>query len=102
MAEEKNTSTDLSFLEEKKGPKLHVKDVLFIVLRNLHWLLLCGAVGALVAGYSVRHQNRVYESNAQLLIKGSTTGSSENSMPRHFTPSFSLTMCSSVEASPPI
>ena len=80
MAETNQQNNDTSFLDEKKGPKLHIKDVLFIVLRNAHWLLLCGAVGALVAGYSVRHQNRVYESNAQLLIKGSTTGSSENSV----------------------
>ena len=74
MAENTNNN-DTSFLEEKSGPKLHIKDILFIVLRNLHWLILCGALGALIAGYYVRHQNRVYESNARLLIKGSSTGS---------------------------
>ncbi len=74
MAEEtKNSET--SFLDQKTGPKVHVKDVLVIVMRNLHWLLLCGAIGALVSGYWVRHQNRVYESSARLLIKGSSTGS---------------------------
>ena len=47
MADE-TRNTEISFLEEKKGPKLHVKDILFIVLRNLHWLILCGAVGAVI------------------------------------------------------
>ena len=64
-------NNDTSFLDEKSGPKLHVKDVLFILLRNLHWLIICGAVGAFIAGYYVRHQNRVYESNARVLIKSS-------------------------------
>ena len=79
MADE-SRHTDTSFLDEKSGPKLHVKDVLFIILRNLHWLVLCGAVGAFIAGYWVRHQNRVYESSARVLIKGSSTGSSNNAM----------------------
>ena len=80
MAETTQKNSDTSFLDEKKGPKLHIKDILFIILRNIHWLVLCGAAGALIAGYSVRHQNRVYESTAQLLIKGSTTGNTENSI----------------------
>ena len=81
MADE-TRNNDASFLDEKSGPKLHVKDVLIIVLRNLHWLLICGVLGAGIAGYQVRHQNRVYESNARLLIKGSSTGSgsTENSI----------------------
>jgi uncharacterized protein involved in exopolysaccharide biosynthesis len=81
MADE-TRNNDASFLDEKSGPKLHVKDVLIIVLRNLHWLLICGVLGAGIAGYQVRHQNRVYESNARLLIKGSSTGSgsAENSI----------------------
>ena len=73
MADE-NKNRELSFLDEKKGPKVHVKDVLFIVLRNLHWLIICGVLGAAIAGYTVRHQNRVYSSNARVLIKGISTG----------------------------
>ena len=45
------------------------------MLRNAHWLILCGIVGAVIAGYHVRHQDRVYASNARLLIKGSSTDS---------------------------
>ena len=78
MADGKDNN--MAFLDEgKKGPKLHVKDIVFIVLRNLHWLILCAAVGAFVAGYWVRHQNHVYQSSARVLIKGSSTGSNDNS-----------------------
>ena len=70
-----DTKTDTSFLEEKKTQKIHVKDILFTLLRNAHWLILCGAVGAIIAGYNVRHQDRVYASSARLLIKGSSTNS---------------------------
>ena len=77
MAEEKKNA-DTSFLEEKKTQKIHVKDILFTVLRNLHWLVLCGAAGAIIAGYHVRHEDRVYESNARILIKGSSTGNNES------------------------
>ena len=75
MADGKDNN-NMDFLDEKKGPKLHVKDVLFIVLRNIHWLILCAAIGAFVAGYWVRHQNHVYQSSARVLIKGSSTSSS--------------------------
>ena len=73
-------TNETSFLDEKTGPKLHVKDVLFTILRNAHWLLLCGVIGAVVAGYWVRHQNRVYESYARVLIKGSSTGNNDGSI----------------------
>ena len=79
MAEPTNNN-DTSFLDDRKGPKLHVKDVLFIILRNLHWLVICGVLGAGIAGYTVRHQNRVYESTARMLIKGSSTGNSESAV----------------------
>ena len=79
MAEEKRI-IDTSFLEDKKTQKIHIKDILFTILRNIHWLVLCGALGALIAGYYVRHQNRVYESTARLLIKGSSTNSGENTV----------------------
>ncbi len=79
---EVNQQNELSFLDEKKKSNIHVKDILFTVLRNLHWLLICGALGAFIAGYYVRHQDRVYESYARVLIKGSSTGSSSESTMR--------------------
>ena len=80
MAETEHRSTDTSFLEEKSTKKIHIKDVLFIILRNLHWLVLCGTIGAFGAYFYAHHQNRVYESNARILIKGSSTGSNDNTM----------------------
>ena len=47
MAEE-SKSKDTSFLDEKPSRKIHVKDVLFIVLRNLHWLIICAVAAAAV------------------------------------------------------
>ena len=73
-----DTMEDISFLNENKKQKIHFKDVLFTVLRNIHWLILCGALGTFIAGYLVRHQDRVYESSARVLIKGSSTNNNEN------------------------
>ena len=69
-----NKDNNISFLDEGKKQKIHIKDILFTILRNIHWLVLCGAIGTFVAGYYVRHQDRVYESSARLLIKGSSVG----------------------------
>ena len=71
---------DLSFLDENKKQKIHFKDILFTVMRNIHWLLLCGVLGTLIAGYLVRHQDRVYESDARVLIKGSSTNNAESAV----------------------
>ena len=81
MADE-TKNNDTSFLEQKSGPKLHVKDVLFILLRNIHWLIICGVLGAAIAGYTVRHQNRVYASSARVLIKGTSTNNNAESTMR--------------------
>ena len=69
----------MSFLEEDNKPKIHVKDILFTILRNLHWLILCAAIVGVGAAWHVRHQNRVYASYARVLIKGSSTGSNAES-----------------------
>ena len=72
-------TTDTSFLEEKKTTqKIHVKDILFTILRNLHWLVLCGAVGAAIAGFQVRQQNRIYRSSARILIVKTTTSTNSD------------------------
>ena len=61
-------TNDLQFLEEKKR-KVHVKDIIMLVLRNLHWLILCAAIGGVLATYLVRKQDRVYRSNATIILK---------------------------------
>ena len=80
MADNKDSNT--SFLSEGKKQEIHIKDILFTLLRNIHWLLICGAIGTFIAGYYVRHQDRIYESSARVLIKGSSTGSSNESTVR--------------------
>ena len=80
MAETETKKTDTSFLDEKGGTKIHIKDVLFIVLRNLHWLILFAVAGALVAYFNVHQQNRVYQSTARVLIKGSSTGGNDGAV----------------------
>ena len=67
MADNKDSNT--SFLSEGKKQEIHIKDILFTLLRNIPWLLICGAVGTFIAGYYVRHQDRIYESSARVLIK---------------------------------
>ena len=71
-------NTDTSFLEEKKTQKIHIKDILFTILRNLHWLVICGAIGAAIAGFQVRQQNRVYSSSARILIVKTSTSSNSD------------------------
>ena len=60
---------DLSFLEQEGQSKIHIKDILFLVLRNLHWLILFAAIGAVVGNINARRQVRLYESNAKIIIK---------------------------------
>ena len=66
-------NVDLSFMDDSKSPTIHLKDVLFSILRNLHWLVLCGALGAIIAAYQVRRENKVYASSAKVMIKSNTS-----------------------------
>ena len=70
MAELSNN--ELDFLEEDGNDVLHLKDITMTILRNLHWFLLCALVGAFIAGFFVRRENRVYSANAKINIKSIT------------------------------
>lgn len=70
--ESTGNSNDLAFLDGKKNKPIHIKDILFTILRNIHWLILCGAIGALVANFIVRRQDRIYESSAKVVLRGNT------------------------------
>ena len=67
--------TDLTFLEEKKGNFFQFKDVIFLILHNLHWLLIFALAGAAIAFVYVKKQDRLYESSARIIIKSSTANS---------------------------
>ena len=50
---DKNTEqsqTDLSFLDDKQSVTFRIKDIVFLLLRNVHWLLLFAIVGAVMYG----------------------------------------------------
>ncbi|KWW29789.1 MAG: capsular exopolysaccharide biosynthesis protein [bacterium P3] len=70
---------DLSFLDAEPAVGFHIKDLLYTLLRNMHWLLLFGTAGALIANFTVRKQDRVYESNARIVLRGNS-GENDNSL----------------------
>ena len=71
--------TNLSFLDEKQSVSFHIKDLVFLLLRNIHWLLIFALVGALVANFVARRQDKVYQSQAKILIRsGNSLGINDN------------------------
>ena len=63
---------DLNFLEKKDANALTGKDIFFTILRNLHWLILCAAIGAVIAYYRADRADRIYESHAKIIITSIT------------------------------
>ena len=63
-----NQNTDLSFLEKKDANALTVKDIVITILRNLHWLVLCGVIGGFIGWYKGDQLDRIYESHAKIKI----------------------------------
>ena len=63
---------DLSFLESETAVNFHIKDLLYVFLRNIHWLVIFGVAGALIANYSARRQERIYVSNAKIVLRGNS------------------------------
>lgn len=70
---------DLSFLDAEPSVGFHIKDLLYTLLRNIHWLILFGSIGTLIANISARRQDREYESNARIVLRGNAT-ESDNSL----------------------
>lgn len=70
---------DLSFLDAEPTVSFHIKDLLYTLLRNIHWLVLFGAAGAMIANFTARRQDRVYESNARIVLRGNSS-ESDNSL----------------------
>lgn len=70
-------NTDLQFLEENKR-KVHIKDILSLILHNLHWLIICAAIGGIATTYHVRKQDRIYRSNATIIVRLNTANGKSN------------------------
>ena len=71
------TSNDTSFLNDDANSGFKFKDLLFLMLRNLHWFILCAAICGLYSYYKVRNQERIYASSASIMIKTAVSGGSD-------------------------
>ena len=69
-----------SFFDESANSGFKFKDLVFLVLRNLHWFVICALIGGVIAYYKVSQQERIYSSSATLLIKTSLTSSGSESL----------------------
>jgi hypothetical protein len=72
-----NNTDDTNFLEENTGG-IQFKDILFLVLHNLHWFILCAVIGAGIAYYKVKGEEKVYSSSATIMLKTGSSGGSES------------------------
>ena len=52
------TQTSLSFLDDKQSISFHIKDIVFLLLRNIHWLLIFAALGGLIAFCIVKFRKK--------------------------------------------
>ena len=73
-----NNTEDLSFLEDGNSGGMQFKDVLVLVLRNLHWFILCALICGGIAYYRVKSQEKIYSSTTSILLKPGTSGGSES------------------------
>ena len=71
--------SNLSFLDEKQSVSFHIKDLVFLLLRNIHWLLVFALIGGLIANFVARRQDKVYQSHAKIMIRsGNNIGLNDN------------------------
>ena len=66
----KQEYNDLAFLEENTK-SYNFKDILFLILRNLHWLLFFSLLGAFLALFYVRRQQPVFLREAAIIDRKS-------------------------------
>ena len=64
----KQEYNDLAFLEENTK-SYNFKDILFLILRNLHWLLFFSLLGAFLALFYVRRQQPVFLREAAIILQ---------------------------------
>ena len=73
-----NNTEDLAFLEEEANSGLQFKDILFLVLRNIHWFILFAAIGGGLAYYKVKGEERVYASSTTIMLKSGNNAGTES------------------------
>ena len=67
-----------AFFDEDTNSGFKFKDLVFLIIRNLPYFVICALIGGLIAYYYVRKQERVYASSATMIIKTSASGGSES------------------------
>lgn len=70
-----NDTNDISFLDENSNTSLKIKDTLYLIFRNLHWLILFAVIGAFAGTYYARTQEKIFASNARIIIKDPNSNS---------------------------
>lgn len=67
-----------AFFDENANSGFKFKDLVFLILHNLPWFVICAAIGGIIAFYNVRGKERIYDSSASMLIKTLANGGSES------------------------
>ncbi len=67
-----------SFFDEDANSGFKFKDLVFLVWRNLPWFLVCAVICGMAAFYRVRSQERIYASQATMMIKTTSSAGSES------------------------
>ena len=73
-----NANDANAFFDEDTNSGFKFKDLVFLILRNLHWFIICAAIGGVIAYYNVRGQERIYSSRSSLLVKTAPGGGAES------------------------
>ena len=72
------SNDSMTFLDDDANSGFKFKDMVFFVLRNLHWFILGMVIGGVIAYYNVRGKERIYSSTATMLIKTTANSGSES------------------------
>ena len=73
-----NANDANAFFDEDTNSGFKFKDLVFLILRNLHWFIICAAIGGVIAYYNVRGKERIYSSGSSLLVKTAPGGGAES------------------------
>lgn len=73
-----NSTEELLILEENSNTGLQFKDILVLAFRNLPWFIICAVLGAAIAYYKVKGEERIYSSSATIMLKSGSSGGSES------------------------
>ena len=73
-----NANDSAAFFDEDSNSGFKFKDMVFLILRNLHWFAIGMAIGGVIAYYNVRGKERIYSSSASMLVKTSASSGSQS------------------------